>query len=515
MSNYRYYIHSYVLFLFFFHNSILLAQENLQAVIENVLPSVVTILAYDEDDNVGQGSGFFFSKDGLILTSRHVLDKAKHAQIKLGTGEVFDIVEIIAENEELDILIIKTNIDISSIPYLTINEAIPSVGERVIVVGSPLGFEKSVSDGIIASVREMERFGEIYQITAPASPGSSGGPVLNTSGEVIGVVTFQFRSGQNLNFAIPAYHALKMSTDYSLKFSSWYGINLISNIRDANSWYHEGIKHMALNDYASAISNFEKAIEINPNADYVIFRMGYCFYHLHYYEKAMYYYSAAIKINPNDDFYYWSRASIKSDFYADYIGAIQDLNKAINLNPREYSYYYSSRGDAKNHLGDYLGAIQDYERAIYVNPLDDFSYYSRGEAKEKIGDHAAAMLDYNKAITINPKQEVYYLGRGLLKIDLGNYFEAILDFTYAISLNPCDMKFRFRGFAKLIMGDNQGAINDYSRAVEINPWDGVNYYYRGISRIANGDIYLGCLDLSKAGELGYADAYDEIRRKCR
>jgi len=85
------------------------------------------------------------------------------------------------------------------------------VGERIIVYGSPLGLEKTVSDGIVSAIREVPGHGTLIQITAPISPGSSGSPVLNMKGEVIGIATFQFIKGKNLNFAIPSKRVARLN----------------------------------------------------------------------------------------------------------------------------------------------------------------------------------------------------------------------------------------------------------------------------------------------------------------
>lgn len=83
------------------------------------------------------------------------------------------------------------------------SDTIPELGQRIFAIGNPKGLSGTISEGIISGIRVLEN-NDLYQITAPISPGSSGGPVLNTSGDVIGVSVASLTSGQNLNFAIPA-----------------------------------------------------------------------------------------------------------------------------------------------------------------------------------------------------------------------------------------------------------------------------------------------------------------------
>ena len=94
------------------------------------------------------------------------------------------------------------------VKWIEVVEDLPSVAERILVVGSPMGLEQTVNEGIVSAVREVPSVGKILQISAPISPGSSGSPVINMKGEVIGVATFQLIEGQNLNFAIPGMAVL-------------------------------------------------------------------------------------------------------------------------------------------------------------------------------------------------------------------------------------------------------------------------------------------------------------------
>src|SRR5207248_4620099 len=87
---------------------------------------------------------------------------------------------------------------------LSLERTSPQEGESIVVIGNPFGLEGSVTNGIVSAVRDIPGFGRIIQITAPISPGSSGSPVVNMQGQVIGVATLQITGGQSVNFAIPS-----------------------------------------------------------------------------------------------------------------------------------------------------------------------------------------------------------------------------------------------------------------------------------------------------------------------
>lgn len=164
-----------------------------------------TVLLVMEDAN-GQplsfGSGFFV-RDGAIASNLHVVEGAARGYAKLvGQKTKYDIEGIAAIDAKRDLVVLKVHAPGTRAVSLGRSDAV-QVGESVYAVGNPLGLEGTFSQGIISSIREVGT-DKLLQITAPISPGSSGGPVLNGKGEVIGVSVATFRGGQNLNFAIPA-----------------------------------------------------------------------------------------------------------------------------------------------------------------------------------------------------------------------------------------------------------------------------------------------------------------------
>jgi len=173
---------------------------------------VLTIVASNQRGTVvSQGSGFIITSDGLAGSNYHVIKGAVQAVAECCNGRVFEIRSIEGVDLEKDLVLFQLyergiTHKPQDLPHVTLGSSKDvTVGQKVIAIGSPQGLENTVSDGILSAVREYKSI-RYLQITAPISPGSSGGPVLSESGKMVGVATFQFERGQNLNFAIDAEH---------------------------------------------------------------------------------------------------------------------------------------------------------------------------------------------------------------------------------------------------------------------------------------------------------------------
>jgi hypothetical protein len=183
-------------------HSAALAQESATARIarEN-LPAVVTLVALDDHDQpLALGSGFFITRDGVLVTNAHVVGGASRVVVRWrgqsGTG-----VRILNFTRKYDLVTLQTSFDATPAVALADSNAV-IVGQDVIVLGSPQGLEGTVSTGIVGGLRTLGS-AKLLQITAPISPGSSGGPVFDSVGRVIGIATATSSRGQNLNFALP------------------------------------------------------------------------------------------------------------------------------------------------------------------------------------------------------------------------------------------------------------------------------------------------------------------------
>lgn len=177
--------------------------QSAQQIAQNAFGSTVLLVMEDANGQpVGLGSGFFV-RPNQIATNLHVVEDAARGYAKLvGQQTKHDIAGITAIDAKRDLVILKVSALGTNSLSLGDSDAV-QVGETVYAVGNPHGLEGTFSQGIISSVRRMGA-DKILQLTAPISPGSSGGPVLNSKGKVIGVSVATFRRGQNLNFAIPS-----------------------------------------------------------------------------------------------------------------------------------------------------------------------------------------------------------------------------------------------------------------------------------------------------------------------
>jgi hypothetical protein len=183
-------------------------EPNVKEIIKNVSNSVVYIEAYNKKgEAVSSGSGFVFSADGLIATNHHVVtdeeESIESVKIKFVDGTVYSTDKLVGYDEKNDLAIVKVDYPNGWIPTKLGNSDGIEVGDKIITIGSPLGLDNTVSEGIISNKNRVMGDVSYIQISAPISHGSSGGVLINEKGEVIGVTSAGMENGQNLNFAIP------------------------------------------------------------------------------------------------------------------------------------------------------------------------------------------------------------------------------------------------------------------------------------------------------------------------
>jgi serine protease Do len=172
----------------------------LSSLYEQSKKGVFLVFSTNDGQNGAQGSGFFISADGIGISNQHVFDGFDNHYIKLHDGTTYEVTQIIrsSDSDDLDYVLFKVNTQGSRVPFVPIATTLSAVGESVFAIGNPKGLEHTLSTGIVSSYREDDK---LIQTTAEITNGSSGGPLFNMRGEVIGITTSGVGEA-NLNFAV-------------------------------------------------------------------------------------------------------------------------------------------------------------------------------------------------------------------------------------------------------------------------------------------------------------------------
>ena len=178
------------------------AMKDIPTIAKSAKEAIVTIVTANNDEPIALGSGFLVSSDGTLATNYHVIASGNVAVVKFADGTVLPVDGVLAIDKVHDLAIIKVHGKTFQTLTLGNSDQI-QVGEEVVAIGNPLGLELTVSNGILSGVRMTKEEGKFLQTTAPISHGSSGGPLFNMLGEVVGVNTLYLEGGASLNFAIP------------------------------------------------------------------------------------------------------------------------------------------------------------------------------------------------------------------------------------------------------------------------------------------------------------------------
>ena len=328
---------------------------NLEKLAVAVIPCVFSIEVFDATGgSIGKGTGFSISKDGFVVTNYHVIQNGQTYSLVTSHGAKFDNAEIIVSDPDTDLAIIK--IEAKDFPYLPLADSskIP-IGKRVAVYGCPQGLSGSLSEGIISASEQnlSESFpdekipnkGALIQTTSQISPGSSGSPLFDAEGNVLGVMTLSLlQNSQSLNFAIPV-EALKPLMVRAR--SSWLDVRptpltsaekasetkaKVDLMIEDEPAYRRLRQQMNVKNWVESVKTARFLAEKYPKSSRVHFLNGNCASMLRLDHQAELSYTKAVELDPSNQFA-WCNLGLSFLRQKQLQNALLAFEKAVSLNP--------------------------------------------------------------------------------------------------------------------------------------------------------------------------------------
>lgn len=435
------------------------AQDFLPELVKRIKPSAVAIETFDSKGNsLSRGSGFFVAAD-RIITNRHVIEKSTRVEVHLVDGKKFPVRGVLAIDGEGDLALLQVEVPKELAAPLPIVRSVPQEGESIVVIGNPFGLEGSVSNGIVSAVREISGYGKIIQITAPISPGSSGSPVVNMNGQVIGIATLQAAEGQSLNFAVPSERILQLKVNELQTFSSLTAETQKNKRSAAERMYSQGVAQLSRDDYARALNFFERATELDPNYTEAWYQAGFCYGVLGRHADALKASKQAARLRPD-----WSETFVNIGASSFALGqfkeAAEAYRQAVKLDDDNPETQYAL-GLSLNKLSRTDEEILAYKRAIALKPDHANAIEKLGHAYFKQKRWADAVQSFEQLKTYKPDAKTYNaLGEGY--IELNKPDESLTAFNNALGYDPDFEKARFNlGRTYLKLGNPEMAQVQY------------------------------------------------------
>src|SRR5689334_17523947 len=347
------------------------AQDDLPDLVRRIKPSAVAIETFDaRGEKLSRGSGFFIDKD-RVVTNRHVIDGAYRAEVHLNSGNNFPVKNVIAIDAEGDVALLRVDAPPNLVRPLSLDRTSPQEGESIVVIGNPFGLEGSVTNGIVSAVRDIPGFGRIIQITAPISPGSSGSPVVNMHGQVIGVATLQITGGQSVNFAIPSERIAQLdrtATENSPQQSLAELVTATSRNKRAKAveYFRGGLTFLSKDDCQNALPYFQKATESDAGYAEAWAQAGFCHEKLGRHADAVEASKKAVSIRPSPESYF--NLGLANYYLKQYRESEQAYRQAIKLDPYNAADAYYALGLTYRDWGQFDDEIQAYKHALRLKP---------------------------------------------------------------------------------------------------------------------------------------------------
>ena len=336
-------------------------------------PSVALVTVYDKSGKaIKLGSGFFVSPDGKFVTNSHVIEGAANATAKLENGATYSIRGVLKPATEKDLLLLQA--DAKDVPFLTISkQVLPDVGSRVAVIGSPLGLEGTVSDGIISGHRTAKKEDQWLQMTAPVSPGSSGSPVVDQDGKVVGIATFVVdqSQAQALNFARPVEYVselLDQSKATTEAAPLWTVVSDPKNVVLNDPDFVAAENALQKDDAPGALKILNSIASKYPDNELFLLKLGAVYDRLNLSEDAVQAYQHALKLQPTNGMG-WTNLGFSLIKLKRFPDAKKAAKQAVTMAP-DFGPAWGLLGLVYSQENRFADASDAFQKAVQLTPND-------------------------------------------------------------------------------------------------------------------------------------------------
>jgi tetratricopeptide (TPR) repeat protein len=445
----------------------------------NSTTKAMTVMISGQDE---QGTGVIVQRQGKVytlLTAAHVLKNEKY-QITTPDNRQYRLIpgSIRKVDGDIDLAIGKfiatTNYSVAKLG----NSSQLSGGTEIYVGGFPAATE-TITESVFVfrkgevSASSSKAFAGGYSLiySNDTLSGMSGGPVLNSEGELVAIhgkgdreqsSTGEIGAKTGFNLGIPIDRFLPLAKKIGLTLDIPIAVQPAS---PADDYLAAGLEKERKNDYQGALLEYDRAIEANPRYADAYMGRGFANYKLGERSPALTDFNTAITLNPKLARAYVNRANMRLEF-KDWKYAIMDYDKAIEIDAN-YVEAYIGRGVARESwFNSPIGGMVDLNMALIIDPRSLRAYRSRADARLSNSEFKGAIADYDKALSLSKiKVASDYTGRGLAKSGLKDYAGAIADYNISLVIDPNRAKTYYdRGISRYELNDKSGAIKDFQQA---------------------------------------------------
>ncbi|NTW69992.1 MAG: tetratricopeptide repeat protein [Chlorobiaceae bacterium] len=456
-------------------------------VFSEVSGSVVVIHNYDKNEKLQSiGSGVILSS-GKVATNYHVVEQTGKLTV------IFKEREYPAKLLYFDRFRDVCSLNVPGLPESKLSIGGTSglkIGDKVYALGAPHGLELTFSDGIVSGLRRVDK-GFYIQTTAPISPGSSGGGLFDENSRLIGLPTYFFKQGQQLNFALPVEWILDLQNRMAVQ-------NTILSADLGNVYQVNALEERQ--DWGGMISFCQNWIKQKPGSGEAWGYLGFAYLQRGELSLSIDAYNNAIRLRP-DYAQYWVDLGVAYGREGQKQKKIEAYRQAVSLNS-DYAVGWLNLAIAYVQNGDVDRAIEAYQQAARITPRDASVWYHLGLALSDGGQFDKAVKAYLQAVRITPGNAGYFLSLARAYGFSSQPSEAYNAYSTALRINPdyADA-WVFLGVSYDKDLRKSEALNAYLQALRINPNHNTALFNLGKHYLENGALENGMAIYSRLKQL--------------